>query len=226
MKKIIILLVSIAIIGCRTNSNKEEISGKGLADSLKFDFSIIRELQRHTSAEMEPFHYSLSREIHEDGSETEVDPIYLPGIVFKETAEETESLLEKLHDNFLAKGYTLFTLDRYYGIDGRPDVMAILKTADKYDVLSQIKTDGINYDIDNDSLVQIIKVLDAKYSLNLVGASGEWCEFRIDKEPSNWMTLANEAYAICPDIVDQGTGSVEALAEELKKSKRLFFWWD
>jgi hypothetical protein len=26
--------------------------------------------------------------------------------------------------------------------------------------------------------------------------------------------------------VEQGTGSVEALADEMKKTKRLYFWWD
>jgi len=40
------------------------------------------------------------------------------------------------------------------------------------------------------------------------------------------LTFAKEMYKVCPDIVDQGTGSIEALAEEMKKTKRLFFWWD
>jgi hypothetical protein len=61
---------------------------------------------------------------------------------------------------------------------------------------------------------------------SLVGASGDWCEFKIEKEPADWMVFANEAYAVCPDIVDQGTGSVEALAEEMKNTRRLYFWWD
>lgn len=38
--------------------------------------------------------------------------------------------------------------------------------------------------------------------------------------------LAEQMYEFCPDIVDQGVGTVEKLARELKSSGRLFFWWD
>lgn len=33
-------------------------------------------------------------------------------------------------------------------------------------------------------------------------------------------------YEFCPDIVEQGTESIEELVEEIKKTKKLFLWWD
>jgi hypothetical protein len=42
----------------------------------------------------------------------------------------------------------------------------------------------------------------------------------------DWMILAKEAYKVCPDIVDQGTRTVAKLAQEMKRTKRLYFWWD
>ena len=38
--------------------------------------------------------------------------------------------------------------------------------------------------------------------------------------------LAKEQYFWCPDIVDQGIGSVKALANQLEDSTVWFFWWD
>jgi hypothetical protein len=38
--------------------------------------------------------------------------------------------------------------------------------------------------------------------------------------------LARRFYAFCPDIVDQGAETVEALARELVESQRLYCWWD
>jgi hypothetical protein len=32
-------------------------------------------------------------------------------------------------------------------------------------------------------------------------------------------------YQFCPDIVDQGAGSISALASELEKGA-IYFWWD
>ena len=38
--------------------------------------------------------------------------------------------------------------------------------------------------------------------------------------------LAQRFNAFCPDIVEQGTGTVAALARELKRSGELYCWWD
>ena len=38
--------------------------------------------------------------------------------------------------------------------------------------------------------------------------------------------LAQSMYDLCSDIVDQGTETVEALAEQLARTQHLFFWWD
>jgi hypothetical protein len=35
-----------------------------------------------------------------------------------------------------------------------------------------------------------------------------------------------EMYYFCPDVVDQGTGSVKALAESILGANVWFFWWD
>ena len=40
------------------------------------------------------------------------------------------------------------------------------------------------------------------------------------------MAVAMEQYALCPDIVDQGVGTVGALAHSLSQSAVWFFWWD
>jgi hypothetical protein len=228
MRTFIIISSFLLILGCNTTSqnsgslNKRE---KQLCDSLGLDISIVNELRNNTKAGFEPFHYSLST-MYKDGIETELDPIHLKGLVFKESQENTELLLDKLRKDFLTKGYSLFILDRNFGINNKLDVMAVLKTSDKYEVLKQIKTDGINFDIDNDSLIKIVHSFDKECGLELIGASGDWCEFTITREPCDWMKFSEMAYKYCPDIVDQGTGTVEALSAEMKRTKRLYFWWD
>jgi hypothetical protein len=197
-----------------------------ITDSLKMDTSVVALLRKYTDSTIEPFHYSLSRQINPDGTEIELDPVHLQGIVFREHTETTEVLIEKLWKPLYDRGYTLFKVDQNYGIGNKPDVMGIAKTRNKYDILTAVQTGGVNYDIDNDSLLKIIKVFDNKYSLDLIGASGDYCEFIINKKPQNWLTMAKEAYKVCPDIVEQGANTVEALAREMKRTGRLYFWWD
>ena len=38
--------------------------------------------------------------------------------------------------------------------------------------------------------------------------------------------LAREQFAYCDDIVTQGVGSIDALADGLRGSKSWYFWWD
>jgi hypothetical protein len=40
------------------------------------------------------------------------------------------------------------------------------------------------------------------------------------------MAVAREQYAYCPDIVDQGVGSIGELAAEHVCSPSWYFWWD
>jgi len=35
-----------------------------------------------------------------------------------------------------------------------------------------------------------------------------------------------ELYDFCPDIVDQGTGTMEALKLEITRTRELYLWWD
>ena len=62
--------------------------------------------------------------------------------------------------------------------------------------------------------------------MELIGADIDWCEFEIINKKQNWNELAKQIFNICPDIVTQGTGSIENLEKELKTSKTLYMWWD
>ena len=226
-----VLFVTIMVLALSCKSQpvaKEYIlthDEKTVCDTLQIDTTIIKEIRQFNVNKIEPFHYSLSKIITKD-SEIEADPIFLKGLVFSETNLKAYDLVFALKSKFKEKGYCIFLLENNFNIGNKLDNIGVLKTTDKYTVLKQIGTDGINHDITNDSLLSIIKSFDKKYSLELIGASGDWCEFIIHKEPKNWIQFAKEVYKVCPDVVDQGTETVEALADEMKKTKRLYFWWD
>ena len=209
------------------SSNNSNLTDRDrfLCDSLQLDTTIVKSIRKNNSNEIEPFHYSFSKIITKEGI-FETDPIFLQGLVFTEKNSESMNLVLSLKDEFKEKGYSIFLLENNFDYNQQPDVIGVLKTTDKYSVLQQIQTNGINYDIDTDSLISIIKKFDEKYSLELIQASGDCCMFIIHKTPENWLQIAKEAYEVCPDIVEQGAGTVEELAKEMKENKILYFWWD
>lgn len=194
-------------------------------DSLGIDSSAIIMLRAQTDSAVLPFPNNLEEilemDIDEDSSKKNV-----PGFIFNTPYSDVNKIINSLSDDLDKMGYTIFCLDRNFGYNKKADVVGILKSTDKYQILRQVGTDGINWGIDNDSLLRVIKKFDEKYSLQLVGAAGDWCEFKINKAPASWLAMAKEVNEICPDVVDQGTGTVEKLAEEMRQSGILFFWWD
>jgi hypothetical protein len=139
-------------------------------------------------------------------------------------ASVEENLL-KWHQAARKHAAYLFRVDCNFGIANQPDVLAVLPTADKYEVLQAVGTDGVNYDVDNAAVITWLRNMEAQNPFTLTGAGLDFLEGYFVSAPQNSAALAKRMYEFCPDIVDQGTGSVEALAEELAKG-RLYFWWD
>lgn len=225
-----ILIFSLTLtFGCnsQTTNTKSVLTDRErfLCDSLKVDTAIVLGVRTQTDSSLTPFPMNLEMVLNKD-IDADSNRKQFPGFIFNAANSTADNIVIKLYNDFQKKGYTIFFLDRNFGINNKSDILGILKTVDKYQILKQVQTDGINWDIDNDSLLNLVKRFDKKYSLDIVGASGDWCEFKINREPQNWLTLAKEAYKVCPDIVDQGSGTVEKLAAEMKQTKRLYFWWD
>ena len=68
-----------------------------------------------------------------------------------------------------------------------------------------------------------------RYGAELVGLGMDTMNIRVAKRPQTRdeaLELARELYTYCPDIVDQGVGTLSNLAAGLMISHWWFFWWD
>ena len=77
--------------------------------------------------------------------------------------------------------------------------------------------------------VAALRSWSSRYGVELVGASGDVLNLIAERTPQSReeaLALAHEQYDYCADIVEQGDGTVSALASGLMASKWWFFWWD
>jgi hypothetical protein len=104
--------------------------------------------------------------------------------------------------------------------------LVVLISNDKFDILRVSKSDGINYDITNEKVIEKLQHWDNKYSIDIWQAETDTVQLTVQKLPKSLEVFANEVYEFCPDIVGQGSGNISDISDYLKAEKAIYLWWD
>ncbi len=235
----LVSIFTFLLISCNSNNEKmlypklqnNDKSLYLLSEQTGIEIFAIKLLEKETKAKPEHLKTYFSCISIQDDPNREFQNVpngkvvLLPGICFSiESNKEGLSIIKKLQPKVEEKGYKLFLCD---GNDlNDKNNLAIVRCDDEFTPLTYMQTNGINYGIDNRKLIEQLINLNELLDLKLIGADFDWCEFEIRKDPKDWRQLAQKLYEICPDIVEQGTGSIEKLESELRYSKKLYFWFD
>lgn len=147
------------------------------------------------------------------------------GVSFEVPQRKVEAVLRRAHTDFLARGFYLFRYDQNFDLNGLPDKVGLLPTPDPYAVMAAMDTNGDNYGIGTAGVIAWMKELQDEHPFILTGIGFDYMEGHLTGPVKDPEALARRMYQFCPDIVDQGVGSVGDLERELQKGT-LYFWWD
>lgn len=187
-----------------------ELDRAAATGQLGFEEATLAQIEQTTGGRLEPILGQLEGELR--GVQVAVDQA------------KTASTVAELQAQLEPKGYLVFVSDQGFGDE--PARVGIAKGTDPYDILRAVQTDGINYDITNEQVIAKLKEWEQRYPFTITGAGLDWVEVRFERPPTDLEAFAKEVYAFCPDVVDQGSGSVSELAKEIGKTQTLFLWWD
>lgn len=88
----------------------------------------------------------------------------------------------------------------------------------KFDIITEQGTNGINCDITTKDIVEKLKKWDSLYGVTIDAVAHDRFELRLNSLPSDMESFAKEVYAFCPDIVDQGFGCLDEMVEMMEES--------
>lgn len=143
--------------------------------------------------------------------------------VFTETPEvKAVDYVKQLKNKFSSNGYLIFV----FGSEVVQKHIAVIKGTDELDILRYRRTDGINYDLENEAIVKKIAEWKSKYGLIVIGCGRDWLQVEFNKLPTDMQSFANEVYEFCPDSIDQGLGTIEDLQQAIIEMKGIWLWWD
>lgn len=161
---------------------------------------------------------------------------------FKTHADENPEMFEEAlasapdgdnaHWNPRSRQANLEACDNFYVVKTIGDfssTMILVPTKTPWHVAAVLRWGGSNDAIEPAEHTALHKYWHTEYGAEPVVASMDTWEFRVAKPPQTRaaaMELAREQYIYCPDIVDQGCGTVTGLASQLIDSLRWYFWWD
>jgi len=121
--------------------------------------------------------------------------------------EEAERLINSLRPGLAGRGYRAFW-SRRHADDGleEGDEVVVLKTSDPLDMVRLQQSDGANYEISTDDIINRLIEWQKICEFDVIGASRDWVALQFQRLPDNICAFAEEVYAFCPDSVIQGVG--------------------
>ena len=219
------VVLAFVFLSCEKRKDGPVLSAEetALNETVRFNPAVLLKLREYTDVPAKQFITTT----HEYDAERQQDMTvtnYNHAVVLGLPAEEATSLSEKMDSWLKQKGYMLFKT--YDGFGHGNDSLAILKTKDQFDILRTVGTEAVNYDHTTNAIIGTLYRWHTKHPFTITGAGPDWVEGKFIKQPADMAAFAKEVYAFCPDIVDQGSGSVEEMAKEMKDNNMLYLWWD
>lgn len=212
MKKIVVLLSALFLSSCsKVQLDQEEMA---LIESLGINAQQAIKLKTYA----EP---KALLPLAEPGNGWNTSD--LVGISFNADERKVPKIFD-LRNQLREDGFLLFRSQMNFGYE--PEQFSVIKSDDQYDILRYSGTDGANYDLLPEDIIAKLKEWEERYPFEITGANLDWLEAELIDKGQDLSELAQQVYEFCPDVVDQGTGSVEALEKEMEAGRTLYLWWD
>lgn len=151
---------------------------------------------------------------------------HLPGIAYcKLPFAKAKELWYRENTAFQRLECYLFRCGRAFLADD-DELLAILPTSDQFEVVAAMGTNGVNYGKLMSDVVAGLHKIHEMAPFRISKVAHDTVEAIFDTPPNDPKELAKVLYEFCPDIVDQGVGTVRKLEKSLKDGRDLFLWWD
>ncbi len=233
---IVLVLLSLSALGCKQEkppepkkvqpvvvfSQKHPVLTAEQRAELNFPADIQSAVELAAGAEAEPFFETLVVKAENLKGETSVEREQLAG--FSVRTKRATDTVDALSGKLRARGFLIFRSRRNYG--NVPDVVAVVKGNNSYDILKRQKTESINFHLDTKAIIAWLKEQQKQCSFVIVGAGPDWVEARFTKQPQNMPAFAKKVYAFAPDTVSVEAGTLDKLAKKMTRTNRFYLIWD
>ncbi|WCO00314.1 DUF4253 domain-containing protein [Psychroserpens ponticola] len=231
MKKIIYVLILITAVSC-LNKNDSKLD---VATHIRFNdvdkngLTIDTKLLSNIKNDLKKTPNKLNREVwNYDKEGNEEHYVLNKGVVFKFVEEQKAHSIFNAYYEQVVKGNNYIFLtnmdfdesyNTYYDI-------VIIDGSDPFKIIELIGTNGVNYDVYNPDIIKKLKAWDSQINFKFVVIDVSRIHAYIGKLPRDINKFSNEVYEFCPDVIDQGYGTMDEMISDYTENKYFWLWWD
>ncbi len=88
----------------------------------------------------------------------------------------------------------------------------------KFDIIKQQETNGINYEISNEDIIVKLQDWDLQYGIEISDAAHDSVLVTFNSLPMDLESLAKDIYEFCPDIIEQHFGVMDEMIETMEET--------
>ena len=132
-------------------------------------------------------------------------------------------IVKKHHREFLKAGSYLFFSRDLTAKNG--PLVALLPTTDVSQVVAAVGTEPSDDEMDNPRLITWLKELKEEQNIDILGLGHDFIEGYFTGPVKNAPSLARSIAYICSEAGDE-PAALRSEAARMKKTGRLFLWWD
>ncbi len=211
------------------SNNQDEVLDTNSSPSLKLTgLDISEELIEEIEVEVGKSYSVLNEEICRFNAEDDETYILDTGLVFDFVSEDkAHKIFEEFHKLVEEEGYYLFLsrLDFDEAYNSYYDII-IMPAIDQFDIINKMGTDGLNYEIYSDDIIKNMKEWHKEVGFEICVVDEDRVEAYMTKKPNDLKKFCSRVYEFCPDVIDQGYGTMEAMLEDIEASQYFWMWWD
>ncbi|WP_168188864.1 DUF4253 domain-containing protein [Thermoflavimicrobium daqui] len=111
--------------------------------------------------------------------------------------------------------------ERHHGVE-----LVIGYGKSQWDILRIARTDAANYNINTEDLITKLSQYHQQFGIDILQAETDTVLFDFIQLPNDLRAFCEDCYRFCPDIVDQGFGSIEDFMEAVEVVLFVRLWWD
>lgn len=234
---IIVLIAGAAVLGCGGDRKPEPpkrtgppvivrpkpklLSAEQKAE-LGFPPELIAEIEGAAGTAAEPFFEQVMMRSSNLKGDVMIAAAKLSG--FSVRTRNADAVIEGFAPPLRPRGYLLFRSEQNFG--SVPDIVTVIRGNSSYDILKVQQTESPHYHLDTKAIIKWLREQQKQASFIITGAGADWVEARFVRQPRNMYAFAARVAAFAPDVLREGPGTVERLADAMSESNGFRLSWD